>query len=316
MPPPLSLKFPPYSDGELLRVVEAHAALEFGEKSSEFGIFLECLKESISQIRMTSNHPEEIFNAVRLIMKVKLKNHSPPAAVIDCSRSGDSYSTSMSEGKGCGAPPVLSTRSIADQVMRIPYQRLFGEALESVLQTAGSGRTASFGDSINSACELPYCAMLNRPNGFLLFCMHVVYGANWISNVPIRTRYFLLAAYLASKNPKESDKFTFGDSRKGRRKRVREGMDDDGAATDGGGPGPGTHMTHSPQPFTLDRVLAIYRHIYGSHEDSNLRPYGGGKGSTPQRELDLDGGDGFFAMVMNHIMLDIYVYIYFCSFAT
>lgn len=134
-----------------------------------------------------------------------------------------------------------------------------------------------------------------------------MYGANWISNVPIRARYFLLAAYLASKNPKESDKFTFGDSRRGRRKRVREGQDgDDGAGGSGGGGtegGAATHLSHAPQSFTLDRVLAIYRHIYCTHEDANInvRSHGSASGGASSRGLDLDGGNGLFAMVTIHM---------------
>jgi hypothetical protein len=134
LPGALSLRFEPYSDVELLKVVEAHARSELGEQSLEFGVFLEYLKDSISQIRMTSNHPEEIFNAARLIMKVKLEHQSEttPSATI----------------------ASASTRAIADQVVRVPCVRPTGQALDAVLETAGSSRAAvSFGDSMNNDRE-------------------------------------------------------------------------------------------------------------------------------------------------------------------
>ncbi len=118
----------------------------------------------------------------------------------------------------------------------------------------------------------------------------------------------MLATYLASKNSKDSDKYTFGGKQRGRRKRIREGQDD--SMPEGTQSGSSGVIVYSPQSFTLDRALAIFIHIYSMHEDNRNGPepdsmiYADKSELPNASEKHLDdlasytkGGEGFFSMV-------------------
>lgn len=70
----------------------------------------------------------------------------------------------------------------------------------------------------------------------------------------------LLASYLASNNPQETDSTTFGSALKGRRKRQRAGQDPDQEPTQ---PQSKENLV-SPRTFGLERLLAIYTQILPS----------------------------------------------------
>jgi hypothetical protein len=133
----------------------------------------------------------------------------------------------------------------------------------------------------------------------------------WIGDIPFKTRYLLIAAYLASQNSKDSDKFTFGDAKKGRRKRVRGGHDTAQHQAEGGAQG-STASTHAPQSFNLERLVTIFKHIYGTnhrmHDVELNTTHTAGivdvvdtePGSNPSGKdkiLFFDGDDRFYSMV-------------------
>lgn len=133
-------------------------------------------------------------------------------------------------------------------------------------------------------------------------------GVRWTGDISYKGRYLLIAAYLASKVSKESDKFTFGDEQKGRRKRTRGGHDSQ--LTEATAPSAGeSALLYAPQTFNLERLLAIFKHIYESNHrmyDAELKTTHtatcsanpGSNVSTNSDTLIAAGDDNFFAMVI------------------
>jgi hypothetical protein len=78
--------------------------------------------------------------------------------------------------------------------------------------------------------------------------------------LPSIEKTLLLASYLASNNPQETDSTTFGNALKGRRKRQRAGQDPDQEPAQ---PQSKENLV-SPRTFGLERLLAIYTQILPS----------------------------------------------------
>lgn len=155
--------------------------------------------------------------------------------------------------------------------------------------------------------------------------MFTVRGRSWIVNIPYKTRYVLLAAYLASKNTKDTDKFTFGDSKKGRRKRPREGFDSSLAEVGGAQSAVSAALMHAPQAFTLERLLTIFKHIYhshhhlfddasgnsaGSNHSSKSIPGNAAVESNTNDVLILEGDHRFFAMVCGYLLSSLILVVF------
>jgi hypothetical protein len=94
---------------------------------------------------------------------------------------------------------------------------------------------------------------------------------NWHLNMPLSRKYLFVAAYLASKIPKEIDDAIFAGRKRKRRKVARKGTDpaddDEPASTEFGGGGSG------PRPFSLDRLTSIFAQIASTGDVARL---GGG----------------------------------------
>lgn len=96
--------------------------------------------------------------------------------------------------------------------------------------------------------------------------------------MPLLEKSILLAAYLASNNPQETDVTTFGTALKGRRKRLRAGQDPDQINTtnssssnhNNNGSMQTKEQINSPRTFGLERLLAIYIQILPSTSFSVL----------------------------------------------
>mmetsp|Transcript_755 Transcript_755/g.1637 ORF Transcript_755/g.1637 Transcript_755/m.1637 type:complete len:191 (-) Transcript_755:996-1568(-) len=81
----------------------------------------------------------------------------------------------------------------------------------------------------------------------------------WASNMPTRTRYLLLAAFLAGVNPKESDNLKLTGGRDQRRKKQRLGCDGDPDLKVGAG----AAGLQGSRWFSLERLTSIYTQIVG-----------------------------------------------------
>jgi hypothetical protein len=76
-------------------------------------------------------------------------------------------------------------------------------------------------------------------------------------DLSVMARVLLLAAFLASRNPQETDRTTFGNALKGRRKKSRQGTDGPASSRQ-----QDIHdMRAVPRAFGLERLLAIYLQI-------------------------------------------------------
>jgi hypothetical protein len=76
----------------------------------------------------------------------------------------------------------------------------------------------------------------------------------------------LIASYIASSNPQDSDKYTFGFNQKGRRKKARMGNDETAEAVAQKSDG----VNHLPRSFNIERLLAISLQIYPAMTISNI----------------------------------------------
>lgn len=142
----------------------------------------------------------------------------------------------------------------------------------------------------------------------------------------------LIAAYLASKLARESDKYTFGDEKKGRRKRSRGGHDAQTADVPSSGPADAS-LLYAPRSFHLERLLTIFKHIYETNhrmdeEEADTThtaavfPIVKSHHSFADsgRMLMLDGDERFIAMVRNmtHSMAIVcnivYIFNFICNF--
>lgn len=87
---------------------------------------------------------------------------------------------------------------------------------------------------------------------------------NWITSLPASTRFLLLAAYIASKNPTASDHTTMGVGKKGKKRKSRAGnknLDDSIEDVETSllkSNSNSSSAVHSHRPIPLDRIFAIY----------------------------------------------------------
>lgn len=108
-----------------------------------------------------------------------------------------------------------------------------------------------------------------------MFMFITVRAKNWCQSCPIRTRYLLIAAFLASNNPIESDTMKFIGSKNERRKKTRKSDDDDiGGGSSGDACNNNKTTSNSGagvnRYFSLERLLSIYAQIAGivNHKES------------------------------------------------
>lgn len=85
--------------------------------------------------------------------------------------------------------------------------------------------------------------------------MNAVYGKNWCSHLPLKTKALAIAAFLASRNPASTDRTTFGQATKGRRKKTK---------VDPSEAGVGSKSSSQPQSFGVERLLGIFKQIMPS----------------------------------------------------
>ena len=97
------------------------------------------------------------------------------------------------------------------------------------------------------------------PNNFVLlqYCFfYSVHGNQWYVHMPLKAKALALAAFLASRNPPATDRSTFGQATKGRRKKTKG---DPASRPSSGGVG-----GSQPQCFGVERLLGIYRQVLPS----------------------------------------------------
>jgi hypothetical protein len=92
----------------------------------------------------------------------------------------------------------------------------------------------------------------------------IVLGYHWCDNLPLVEKNLLLASFLASNNPQQTDSTTFGNALKGRRKRLRAGQDPDQESLGSQSKSNDQNSLVSHRTFGLERLLAIYTQILPS----------------------------------------------------
>lgn len=80
------------------------------------------------------------------------------------------------------------------------------------------------------------------------------HGNEWSSHLPMKAKALALSAFLASRNPSTTDRSTFGQATKGRRKKTK----------DPGGNSQEMIGGSLPQAFSVERLLSIYHQLLPS----------------------------------------------------
>jgi hypothetical protein len=124
----------------------------------------------------------------------------------------------------------------------------------------------------------------------------IVLGVSWVNSMSLSTKYLILAAYLASCNPKESDKDIFTGSQKGKRKKSKNRTQNGTSASSSSsssrngatasnsemGAVAGLGVTISPRVFDLERLLGLFILVVAHIEGNSAAPSGssGGRGEA------------------------------------
>jgi hypothetical protein len=103
---------------------------------------------------------------------------------------------------------------------------------------------------------------------------HSLIGASSCHELAASWKYLVLAAFLASSNPKDTDDFVFAMKKKGKRRKERAGG--------GGKKGGGEDDIAGPKAFTFERLLSIFSQISiaGGGSGSGSSSRGRGKSSS------------------------------------
>ena len=84
-------------------------------------------------------------------------------------------------------------------------------------------------------------------------------GAKWCDHLTHNTKYLILAAFLASNNPKETDDHTFGvNNKRGKRKKKKMGTESD----------EGSNSTN--RSFSIERLMSIFSQIVCINGNKNM----------------------------------------------
>ena len=85
---------------------------------------------------------------------------------------------------------------------------------------------------------------------------------NWIGSLPASTRFLLLAAYIASKNPSQTDHVTMGVGLKGKRRKTFKGHGDNDDEDVETSILAQRGRTDAHKPIPLDRIFSMYKFIF------------------------------------------------------
>jgi hypothetical protein len=149
------------------------------------------------------------------------------------------------------------------------------DSLEGGLQEVG--RNARGDSQLDAMKRRKFLAPANKPGWIRTAAasMHTesLQAPNWLQHLSLSGKYLLIAAYLASQNPKEKDQYTFQmDNRGGKRKRQRKASQRDKCGKDGNADGaenetenvkPEIHdcSKKAPRIFTAERLFGIFGQV-------------------------------------------------------
>lgn len=105
----------------------------------------------------------------------------------------------------------------------------------------------------------------------------------------------MISAFIASNNPQETDKYTFGFDQKGRRKKTRAGYDDTGSNE--GKTEKQQREAFEPRSFNVERLISIISQIYPSATSNNEKQTQTTLFAIPTQQ---DGGDGKVNKKLKH----------------
>lgn len=248
----LFLPFAAYSDTEMNDILKN--ALEEKKKSEDgsaadqdgMNVILTILKNAMPRLCAITKHMGELKRTIDIIyMKLQeriLKRSTEQ--VIDRN----------------SITPRL--KEIVDELIHLPIMHLETssdtviKAQTTKVNNSGSNKRSRSKSIFHGSISVPeewqeYHALIQRVEPTTL-C-----GKTSCTDLPTSRKYLLLAAYLASNNPKETDDHVFAFRKKGKRRKEKAGSDSSSQEVMG------------PKPFTLERLLSIFSQISIIAETNN-----------------------------------------------
>ena len=258
---------------------EASCLGEVGGEERE--AFDRLCEQALPFISLHTRHVNEVWASVTALWDRQQRRRARGDRQVD--RVGQGGAT-MSAGGLVGGRRRAAKRSIEDDVGVLMHQptphcsNMFDSSVapatvarESV--TCPVGVPHSWGIDATLPINTATCKPLLVGRRFIAYLTHrcthpdfglvvhlTVLGKGWCLDLSVMARVMLLAAYLASRNPQDTDRTTFGNALKGRRKKAR--VSAGGAPGEGGGGKMDIHDHRCvPRAFGLERLLAIYIQI-------------------------------------------------------
>ena len=239
----LMLTLPPYSRPQLEALLLARLRSEGGgiEHAQAARVLPAVLRAALPYLSAVTLHVGELLAALRAVL-VKVQRRG----------GGDAF-----EGIGDAAVDA------AKEIVRLPSANM--------KMPAGRGGAAAGATDMRrpSAVHSRSVELDDLPQGWatLSALAEVVEPAslrsrNSCSELAKSRKYLLIAAYLASRNPKESDSAVFAMAKKARRKKVHMGKVGDEAEK--------KEEAKGQRPFSLERLLSIFSQISIIGETSAL----------------------------------------------
>lgn len=283
-----------YTDPQLVHIMESLFCQRSGEVGSsedaDAAAFLKLCEQALPFITLKTRHVDEVWAHVSSVWSRQQRRAKSMAGPAGAGVGGRKRLRGGDEQSGVASSRLRhSTEDDVAVVLLQPVPHCSSIFDDSFAPSTLAKECYETGGAVSSTMDSkvcfsltsrkfpPLCCGTHDNNNYLLniqkSLLHVVIccaylcvvwyynvavlAKGWCMDLSVMARVMLLAAFLASRNPQETDRTTFGNALKGRRKKPRQGVD--GAASSKQQDIYDTRAV--PRAFGLERLLAIYLQI-------------------------------------------------------
>jgi hypothetical protein len=223
------MMFAPYTMHQIEDIL-VHKVMHSGEKVSKQALFA-LLKRILPKLCQLTKHIGELYAAVLVV----------------CEKASEELRIGGAGTKtGFAFPQAMRA---LNEALSLPSLHM--PQTDAVDFTADLRAPPSSSSSSSSAANKKQRRDSNVAAVQKLINMSSLIGASSCQELPSSWKYLVLASFLASNNPKDSDDFVFAMKKKGKRKKERTGAKRKAAELENTG----------PQAFTFERLLSIFSQI-------------------------------------------------------
>lgn len=200
-----------------------------------YSLYSGIVAEALPRLSIRCNHPLKLLEEVACIWRVlQLPDFTGHISVDDVTMLMNQNNLNIS----------AAIKSIAQGVLKLPTSNITIESKR---------RRSSSGSNTTTSYETNMKVLLKSLEDKI--CITTLQGVDWCKHLALSVKYLILAAFLASTNPKESDDHTFGiNNKRGKRKRARAGIDEENE-------GQKKLRASTSRAFSLDRLMGIFTQI-------------------------------------------------------